>query len=1182
MALKFITGLASADHLQGVAQRVLELKNENRYKHIYYIVPNHIKFQSEIQLLSKISGVDNKLKAESQVQVLSISRLAWFYLKDSNIYQYPRLTTSSTSMILYKIIKEHIDELTLFKDIDNQFGLVSKIASQLTSFKRGNISPDNLEELSNRFSEQTDISIDLKAKTHDLNIIYAAFENEVQSRFIDNSDILRNLNEVLTDSELVDDAFVFSGFSSFSAEELRLVETLIRSNASITIDLVTDDLTANIDVNDFFYETKKLAQQLKEQAEDNQIELKPEVKLQQVRVEEDLLALEKYWIESSGSGGRFGSNNYSLSHIDIKQMNSRFSEVESILTEMRQKMTKNSKLKFSDFAILTSQLSDYDMVIRPLFEQFKTPYFYDLQIMMKDHSFVEFLRALFDVKTSYFQYENVMRLLKLGYLIPDDVDRRDFLDALDITENYVIKEGVLGRDWTSKHRWKITPTFGNDGVLSEVDKAKESQVNLVKDFVASTLVPFFKSLDEAITGRDAVSKVYDFLIQQKIDVKIKREISNLTEVGKLSSAAEMSQTWQMLMQLLDEFVDVLGNSEFKLEDFIGLIEVGFSSAQFSQVPSTLDQVLISESGMVQMADKKFVYIIGADDQKLPAQPDDNSFFDVDGQTEIERNLEDDQYLSTSLQRQLKEQPFLNYLNFLMGSDELHFSYSTSDHAGSSHELSPYVKRIAEYFNINIEQVESRPSVGETKINRFVGSKRNTLSHLVQYARDLKRSGQNESVEEWQYIYSILNNSQYGTLANQLLESLNYKNIPMRLRPEIVQGLYGNTILASVSKLEKFFQNEYAYFLEFGLKLRERETANLTSADTGVYFHAAFDTLIKEITDKKIDFKNLTSNEIKNLQQTVIQKLEADNQFRTFTRTNRLQYLRGELNNTIKEMTRAVLTQMMRTKMRPIVSEQMFGQIESNNSGLPPLVFGISDTQKVQVRGKIDRIDRIDVNKDTYLGIVDYKSSANKAKFSFKEAYYGLTMQMLLYLDVVRRNSSMILPGQQVGISDALYMHIQNPLLRAKDKKITTLEEEKINQLVFSEYGLKGIILDDLDLLEEIDPSIGEGHLSSEIFPIKLTKAGAPNKNAEAITSEEDIDRLIRNAEKRVIEAGKRIFSGEVNLNPVRFGDKNTALSYTPYKDIMQFDAMLPENSYRDIPNMSKKDVLNKLKDEEDE
>ncbi|MCC3236286.1 PD-(D/E)XK nuclease family protein, partial [Pediococcus acidilactici] len=493
--------------------------------------------------------------------------------------------------------------------------------------------------------------------------------------------------------------------------------------------------------------------------------------------------------------------------------------------------------------------------------------------------------------------------------------------------------------------------------------------------------------------------------------------------------------------------------------------------------------------------------------------------------------------------------------------------------GTDFKLSPYVERIKAYFEIEVQCLPSRPAVDQPLIQPFIGSKRSTLSHLVQYARSMKESKQPADVR-WNLIYSILEAGRWHDLTERLMGSLSYKNVPRKLKPDIVTQLYGDKIYASVSKLEEFFRNEYSYFLKYGLKLQERETADLSPADTGQYFHAAMDNLVKVITQADLNFNEVNQTQIKQVTKRVLENMRQDSQFDQFNSTYRMGYLRKQLDRTVETMVTAIFKQLAQTRMRPIASEQMFGQI-GLKEGLPALNFKVNGKQEVNVRGKIDRIDKINIEGQPYLGVVDYKSSTRK--FDFADAYYGLAMQMLLYLDVVQQNRQRIDPHEQARLSSALYMIFQDPLLKATDLKVQ--DEDQLQQALFKKFSLNGFVLNNEELLKEIDKTVAETGKSA-VYPFDFTKSGSLTKaSLNNVVSETELQDLIKHAEEKVIEAGKRIFSGEVDLNPVQWPDRTTALEYSPYKEIMQFDAMLPENNYRVLEKLDKETVLRKIEEE---
>ncbi|MFG1200319.1 exodeoxyribonuclease V subunit gamma [Pediococcus acidilactici] len=102
------------------------------------------------------------------------------------------------------------------------------------------------------------------------------------------------------------------------------------------------------------------------------------------RVNDDLRKLERYWVASTQ--GQLGQNGHEQNNsVEVLEFNSRYAEVEHVATAIRQMMTKDDRLNFSDFSVLTRHLSDYDTIIKPIFDQFDIPIFPVERVGMYHH-----------------------------------------------------------------------------------------------------------------------------------------------------------------------------------------------------------------------------------------------------------------------------------------------------------------------------------------------------------------------------------------------------------------------------------------------------------------------------------------------------------------------------------------------------------------------------------------------------------------------------------------------------------------------------------------------------------------------------------------------------------------------------------------------------------------------------
>ena len=70
-------------------------------------------------------------------------------------------------------------------------------------------------------------------------------------------------------------------------------------------------------------------------------------------------------------------------------------------------------------------------------------------------------------------------------------------------------------------------------------------------------------------------------------------INNFTEKGDLEVADEYSQVWQIVVDILDQMVELMGDEKISLDKFMKVISLGFDEYELGLVPPSMDQVLVS-------------------------------------------------------------------------------------------------------------------------------------------------------------------------------------------------------------------------------------------------------------------------------------------------------------------------------------------------------------------------------------------------------------------------------------------------------------------------------------------------------------------------------------------------------------------------------------------------------------
>ncbi|MCC1799867.1 hypothetical protein KSI09_25255, partial [Salmonella enterica subsp. enterica serovar Indiana] len=92
------------------------------------------------------------------------------------------------------------------------------------------------------------------------------------------------------------------------------------------------------------------------------------------------------------------------------------------------------------------------------------------------------------------------------------------------------------------------------------DQRIEEISNSVRLFLKNLLEPLFKKLDQAKNGLAAAEIVYTFLESSGVSDQIAFWRDQAIESGDLETSKEHEQAWDTFLQLLDEYVEVLGET----------------------------------------------------------------------------------------------------------------------------------------------------------------------------------------------------------------------------------------------------------------------------------------------------------------------------------------------------------------------------------------------------------------------------------------------------------------------------------------------------------------------------------------------------------------------------------------------------------------------------------------------
>ncbi|PTQ84506.1 DNA helicase/exodeoxyribonuclease V subunit B [Trichococcus patagoniensis] len=1200
MGLQFILGKESADKKQAIYGRISRIMTEEPDADIFVLVPEHAKFEAEMSILDNLWDLGDfkgqDMIGSMNLQTFSFSRLAWYLLKKSPIFQRQQLTEAGLSMLVRKILLEKEQDLILFRREANKEGFIQQLTDLFLELRSGRIEEGDLLEM---LSKQEDSSngTDFQLKLEELTTLYHAFNEALLDKYLEKEVILEALAGVIESLDMQHTYIFIDGFYRFTARELQIVTTLLRSAKQVTITLALDKayVSEAPAMHQLFYTAGSTYHMLYHLARGMGV---PVMKDHWIAKDTDgycdgILRLEEYWIASSEVNGNKLQDSFALTEeqrasIQIWGCETKQAEVFHVANHIK-KLVAEENYRYKDILILARTVEEYETIVKPIFDQTGMDVFYDKADAMKHHPFMDFIDALFRIRRHHWRYPDIMRLLRTELVTPVTHEKAEDLQAtlaavlqfrekVDVTENVMLAYGFEGNRWITKEDWyfaRFKDEDGNDQQSPE-DKLIWENANDVRNFLKDLLLPFHQKMAKAKTGREAATLLYNFLVAAKVDRQMIfwRDLS--LEQEKLTEARQQEQIWKVFLNLLDEYVELLGDSPFNAAAFHEILMTGFQNATFSLVPPSIDQVVFSSIEGARFEPSKVVFLMGMTQDHLPAQKESKSLLTQEDREKISGSLNDnsnnsnneEKYLHPTTAESMAAEPYVAYQAFLSGTDKLIFSYPmSSEDSKKSPKLSPYVARIAAALDIPVV-VKPQDIADAEDTTAFLGTKEQNISQLVHLLRQ-QRTTKEPIPTLWKYILAYISKvPDANRIMRQVFTSLWHKNVPSKLTAPVAEKLYGKELYLSVSQLERYFEDPYSHFLQYGLKLKERAKYELSPAGTGEFFHEALELIVNQLKSRLIDTDNLSEETVQHIADAVLQDLYGKEKYTILSTSNRMGFIREQLGETIQKMAWVINQHGRRTALRNIRTEAVFGQMR-DAAMLDGLHMPLNNGGTLHIRGKIDRIDLVNSGSENYLTILDYKSSAHS--FNFSDAYYGLAMQMITYLDVALLNADKLLAGKTLP-AGAFYLHIKNPFI--KQNNFLTLEEYQ--QTIISDYKLKGLLLNDPAVLDTIDPAVESGQ-SSQVFPFNKLKGGNLGKKNELI-SLDDFQRLINKNRANMVEAGEKILSGDLKLDPIKDRPYTPSVS-GPYRAISQFDNTLPENRYRKYVKLSKEDVLAKIKEE---
>ena len=1121
MALSIVVGSSGSGKSTTLYSRIIEESIQNKDKNYLIIVPEQYTMSTQRLLVQMHPN-----KCIMNIDVLSFNRLAYRVFEELSAGINAVLDDTGKTLVIRKLINNHLKDLKTLNRNITKISYIVQVKSLISELTQYNITVDKLKDM---IASPT-MSESFRRKASDLLVLYEAFLDFINGKYVTTESILSTLNDLLDDSSIVRNAtVVLDGFTGFTPIQYQLVEHMLDICDEVAVTITADDneaLLENLGEDALFSMSSEFAIKLNKLAKRKGIEINPTV----------MISSQNGWL----------SDNKVLSHLEKNIFRDSSKKYEgddaadsifltscrNMRDELRYVAIQINRLvrggmHYKDIAVVTPNLESYRYLAAELFMEYNIPYFIDAKTEILFSPMSEALAAIFDIFERDFKREDVFRFLRSGVV---DISIQD----IDYLENYLISTGIRGKK-KYFHPFAIRSNqFSADEDLLKANQIRES---IIKPFMELD-----KRLSEKqLTVRDIATALYNFLVSFDFEGKLKLRGQMYEDKNEAVRAKEYSQIYQVIMDIFDKLVGILGDETMTLKEFHDIYEAGLSAASIGVIPPANDSVIFGDIERTRLSNIKVLFCMGASDDSIPKKVENGGIL---SQLEREQLLSLGFELAPSDRQKSFRQRFYLYLMLSKPNERLYITMPRVDGDGKGVNPSYLIDTIKQLF----------PEISLVEIQEFTSDDRMlSKASCLTYLTELMNKGVTyglESLSEEEN--KDLSNLLLWARANakepleHILAGTFYEHYKESFSEDVMTAVNeamnaDEVISGSISKFELYNECSYKYFLTYILKLKEREQFELSSIDMGNFYHEAIERYSRALKEDHKSFREVTDEERdKYIDVAITQTFE--NMAKVATLEDYTQrYIVEGMKNTLRYVVDVITVQVSRGEFEPeLFEEEITSKIYSE------------DTKELlaNLKGKVDRID-LTQGDDKAVRIIDYKSSGHKLELS--ECYHGLSLQLPIYMGVVIDKLKDKYKEVSFHPSAMLYYELANKFLETSAEN-SRADEERIRQ-----NKMEGLLsLDEADLrANDLTVGLSEGQTKeSSIVPYSIKSKGELSAKTNAV-SREDMQTVIDYSLLSAARTAESIIAGDFEPSPARLGTHIDACKFCNYNGICHFNENEP-------------------------
>ena len=604
-------------------------------------------------------------------------------------------------------------------------------------------------------------------------------------------------------------------------------------------------------------------------------------------------------------------------------------------------------------------------------------------------------------------------------------------------------------------------------------------------------------------------------------------------------------------------MELLGDETVSRREFEEILEAGFSEARVGMIPPGIDQVHLGDMKRTRLGHIRVLFFLGLNDGWVPSREKEGGIIT---QQEREFLAKEGIELAPTARENSYIQRFYLYLALTRPSGRLYLSFCKNSGEGRAMRPSYLINVIRKMF----PQVKVRDQEQLNPIYRAV-SPVTGFSCLAQALRTVREEPGEVSPAALELLRCYLKRPDCREKAKKLLEAAFWVTGEEGLQKQTSRQLYGEILENSVTRLERFAACPFAHFAVYGLKLGEREIYQVRSADLGNIFHRALELFSGKLERSSWSWSDLPDETREEFLDEAVKEAVKDYGQGVFFDSARNKYMIERAKRILGRTVWAVCLQVRAGKFVPAGFEVSFQAAEN----LRAVNISLGETERMRLKGRIDRIDLCCEEDRVYVKVVDYKSGSTS--FDLASLYDGLQLQLVVYLNAAMEMEKRLYPDKEIVPAGIFYCRLQDPLVEA-DSELTPAE---IDHMLLKKMRPDGLVNLDPDVISRLD---GRLEKTSLVIPVGVKKDGTCTA-ASSVAPLWQIEELSRFVSGKLEEFGRQILDGQIQAKPCR-KRQETACDYCAFSHLCGFDPAVPGASYREQTRMSREEIWKEIEKEE--